>query len=175
MIAKLVVLIGLVGYVSAVCQCTGKTASFQEIWQNASIVAHVKIDKVNRPNGLGGLGTNNQNNQNSRQNGEGNQNGGGNQNEVTYDVTFIEVFKPKGSSNSTQPKTLTTPSSTLDCGVPFLVQGSEYLIAGKRQGNSVEITTCSSFPLIDNGIQTGPSNWNGIPQDLKKKLESGSF
>jgi hypothetical protein len=95
------------------------------------------------------------------------------------------------------PQTLTTPASSLDCGVPFLVQGSEYLIAGKffglnsltplfvtllnfgflgqRNGNTVLITSCGSFPFMDNSIPTGPTLWLAVAQDLKTKLQSGQF
>jgi hypothetical protein len=37
MFTKIVVLIALVGYASAVCQCSGKATTQKEIWSNSSI------------------------------------------------------------------------------------------------------------------------------------------
>jgi len=47
------------------------------------------------------------------------------------------------------------------------------LIAAQKQGDNLQLTTCDSFPLMDNGIPTGPMLWNAVPQDLKQKLQDG--
>ncbi|KAI6225160.1 hypothetical protein M3Y99_01370100 [Aphelenchoides fujianensis] len=83
----------------------------------------------------------------------------------------------------TFPPQISTPISAAACGAVGLVPAGpgptrrsiEYLIAGKRENDSIAISACSGIPPRDNqfGTPLGALRWNLVNSELQQKLRSG--
>ncbi|KAI6225494.1 hypothetical protein M3Y99_01331600 [Aphelenchoides fujianensis] len=86
---------------------------------------------------------------------------------------------------SNLPAQISTPISAAACGAVGLVPAGprpsrrsiEYLIAGKRENDSIAISACSGIPPRDNqfGTPLGALRWNLVNSELQQKLRSGKF
>ncbi|KAI6186338.1 hypothetical protein M3Y98_00122200 [Aphelenchoides besseyi] len=104
-------------------------------------------------NGTQGQGQNQQGNGSQGQQGNGNQ----------------------GQNQGPLPAQLSTPAVGGATGL--VTRNVEYLIAGKRENNTVAITQCSGIPPRDNqfGTPLGALRWNLVNKELENKLKSGQF
>uniref|UniRef100_A0A915CCL7 NTR domain-containing protein n=1 Tax=Parascaris univalens TaxID=6257 RepID=A0A915CCL7_PARUN len=95
---------------------------------------------------------------------------------IEYKVNHIDVFKNKRKPRKL-PDEITTLASSAACGFPSLGIGKEYLLSGRFvEGDVLRMYACEQIivKIKDGKPLDVVLEWNEVPNDLRKKLNSGN-
>uniref|UniRef100_A0A0N5B2T0 NTR domain-containing protein n=1 Tax=Strongyloides papillosus TaxID=174720 RepID=A0A0N5B2T0_STREA len=93
---------------------------------------------------------------------------------LMYITLHKEIFKVADNETEIEPIIFTAKNEVV-CGMPDLVVGKEYLLAGYYTGDINRIRLCDQMSPEKNPRFLFPPEWYQIPEDIKDKLRKDFY